>query len=147
MVIGFSGGGSSGEIVTELDRLRDNELVRLVDVLLVAKDEHGNVAAMDGDRPGRGAAVESLLGLGIAGDEALRECALVGTELRGDGDVWFATQAIPPGTSAAITLIEHLWVIPLRDAIARAGGVTFADAWVHPEDLSLIGDLAARPLG
>jgi hypothetical protein len=41
--------------------------------------------------------------------------------------------------SAAVALIEHRWAIPLRDAIRRAGGVTTADAWVHPEDLVAAG--------
>jgi hypothetical protein len=139
VVIGFPGGELSGEIMAELERLRDKEILGLVDVLLVTKDEHGNVARADGMPGDRGAAVVSLLGLGIAGDEALRTSALTGTEAA-EEEVWFATQAIPPGTSAAITLIEHRWAIPLRDAIVRAGGVTVADAWVHPEDMLLIGD-------
>jgi len=140
MVIGFPHGEFAGEILTELKRLRDKEILGLVDVLLVAKDEDGNVATVDSAPADSGTAVVSLLGLGIAGDEALRT--------NDDPDeVWYATEAIPPGTSAAITLVEHRWAIPLRDAIVRAGGVTVADAWVHPEDLLLIGDAATRRLG
>ena len=44
-----------------------------------------------------------------------------------------------PGTSAAIALIEHLWAIPLRDAIVSSGGTPVLDMWVHPLDLVAIG--------
>jgi hypothetical protein len=35
---------------------------------------------------------------------------------------------------AVVGLLEHRWAIPLRDAVARAGGKALADAWVHPDD-------------
>ena len=35
--------------------------------------------------------------------------------------------------------LEHRWAIPLRDAIRDAGGVPFADSWIHPEDLVALG--------
>lgn len=142
VVIGFADTSLSAELVRELTRLRDRRIVGLTDVLLVTKDEHGSLTASQ--VPGYGAAVASLIGLGCAGDEALREGALVG-DARDDGEVWFATDAIPPGTSAAITLIEHRWAIPLRDTIAAAGAVTVRDAWVHPADLVLIDGEPGEP--
>lgn len=54
-------------------------------------------------------------------------------------DLWDAADAIPPGTTAAVALIEHQWAIPLRDAILRAGGMPIADAWLAPEDVASIG--------
>jgi hypothetical protein len=54
-------------------------------------------------------------------------------------DVWYLADAIPPGTAAAIALIEHRWAIPLREAIEEAGGNSLLDAWIHPEDLIAIG--------
>jgi hypothetical protein len=53
---------------------------------------------------------------------------------------------IEPGSAAAIALIEHVWAVPLRAAIAKAGGVPVSDAWVHPLDLVEIGLLAAEDL-
>ena len=34
-------------------------------------------------------------------------------------------------SAAAIILLEHLWAIPLRDAIVDAGGIALADEWIH----------------
>lgn len=140
IVIGLPGGVDAPEILTELKRLRDKKIVGLVDVLFVTKDGTGNLTTVDS---GGGRSVRSLLGLGEAGDEPLRVAGLISGSSYGaaryDGEeVWYATEAIPPGTSAAITLIEHRWVIPLRDAVIRAGGATVTDAWLHPDDLSLI---------
>jgi hypothetical protein len=59
-------------------------------------------------------------------------------------DVWYAADAIPPGTAAAIALIEHRWAIPLRDKIAAAGGFPLADEWIHPLDLVAVGVIAAE---
>jgi hypothetical protein len=43
-------------------------------------------------------------------------------------------------------VIEHVWAGPLRGAIARAGGITVSDSWVHPLDLVEVGLLAADEL-
>ena len=71
--------------------------------------------------------------------------AVAGSELGDEGtvfdddEVWYIADAIPPGTTAAICLLEHRWAIPLRNAIAGAGGVALADRWLHPEDLLAAG--------
>ena len=58
--------------------------------------------------------------------------------LLGDA-VWSVADVVPPGSMAAVVLLEHRWAIPLRDAVRRAGGAALADAWIHPEDLVLYG--------
>jgi hypothetical protein len=45
-----------------------------------------------------------------------------------------------------MALIEHVWAVPLRAAIAKAGGVAVSDEWVHPLDLVEIGLLVADEL-
>ena len=40
--------------------------------------------------------------------------------------------------TAAIAVLEHRWAIPLRTAIADAGGVAL-DRWLHPQDLLAVG--------
>jgi hypothetical protein len=58
--------------------------------------------------------------------------------------VWYLGDAIPEGTAAAVALIEHRWAVPLRDKIAKAGGVTLADEWIHVKDLLAVGLLASE---
>ena len=58
-----------------------------------------------------------------------------------DRVAWSLADAVPPGTSAAVALLEHVWASPLRDAIRRANGVPLDETWLAAEDLER---LAAR---
>jgi uncharacterized membrane protein len=151
LVIGFEDGKFEGKILAELRRLREQDIIRMVDLLVVAKDERGDVASIEHsdltpeEAMEFGALAGALLGLGadgevgaIAGAEAGAVAAEDGSIL-GDEEVWYLADAIPPGATAAIALIEHRWATPLRDAIGAAGGQAFADTWVHPRDLVAIG--------
>jgi uncharacterized membrane protein len=155
LVVGFEHGKFEGEILAELKRLRDQDIIRLVDLLFVNKDDDGEIAAVELSDLSQeesmefGALAGALIGLGAEGEEGAEAGAVAGAAAMEDGqafseqDVWFVADAIPPGTSAGIALIEHRWAIPLREAIERAGGVPLADEWVHPEDLVAAGAEAA----
>jgi Family of unknown function (DUF6325) len=154
LVVGFGHGRFEGRALAELSRLREQDIVRLIDLLFVRKDATGATEEIEvGDLPGDetnelGAIAAALLGLGAAGEEGAEAEARAGAA-RGewgaptdDEDVWYLADAIPPGTVAAIALLEHRWAIPLRDAILDAGGETLVDSWVHPEDLIAAGAAA-----
>jgi uncharacterized membrane protein len=158
LVVSFEKPDFSGEILAELRRLRDSDVIRLVDALVVQKSMDGSLDALQWsdlsieEAEGFGATVGALLGLGLAGEEGLEAGALAGAEAGADGhiideaEVWDVAETIEPGSAAAIALIEHVWAVPLRAAIAKAGGVPVSDAWVHPLDLVEIGLLAAEDL-
>jgi uncharacterized membrane protein len=151
MVVGFQGASFNGEILPELQRLKDHDIIRVVDMVVVAKDDDGEIEAVelsdlsDDERAEMGAIAGALVGVGMEGDEeGLEAGALAGAEAAEDGflgedAMWSVADAIPAGSTAAVALIEHRWAIPLRDAIRRAGGVPLADTWVHPEDLIALG--------
>ena len=146
LVVGFEG-ELNGEILAELDRLREDDVVRLIDLAFVRKDGKGNVEKIlrsdlsPEEAEAFGAAVGALLGFGAAGDE--RVAALDEGHVF-DEDVWYVDDAIPNDTAALVALLEHRWAIPLRDGIRSAGGFHLADAWIHPADLVGIGIDAAE---
>ena len=155
LVVGFGGGDFKGEILAELDRLRQNDIVRLIDLAFVRKDADGKVEKMmrsdlsPQEAEAFGAVVGALIGFGAAGDEGAELGAVEGAAALEDGhvfdeEVWYVDDAIPNGTAAAVALLEHRWAIPLREGIRRAGGFHLADAWIHPADLVGIGVLAAE---
>jgi len=158
LVVSFEEPEFRGEIIEEFRRLRDSDVIRLIDALVVQKDLDGNLAAVQWsdlsieESEEFGATVGALLGLGMAGDAGMAAGVIAGAEAGADGhvidesQVWNVADTIEPGGAAALALIEHLWAGPLRDAIARAGGVPVSDAWVHPLDLVEIGLLAADEL-
>jgi|SRR3954451_23421420 len=145
LIIAFEGGSFEGRILEELRRLREHDVVRMIDLMFVAKDEQGGVIEIEqSDLSAReaaeyGALVGALIGLGAAAP------AENGSLLEPES-VWFLADAIPAGTAAAIALIEHRWAIPLRAAIEGAGGHDLVDTWVHPEDLIAIGATSSPDL-
>src|SRR5262245_53770542 len=143
LVVGFEHGKFEGEILAELDGLREHEIIRLVDLLFVTKNDDGDVAIanisdLSPEQAAQlGGLAEALVGFGAddVGDGDGRA--------RSHEEVWYVADAIPPGASAGIALLEHRWAIPLRDAIEHAGGVALADEWVHPADVEAAGASAA----
>jgi uncharacterized membrane protein len=155
LIVGFGDFEATGEIAAELRRLRDHDIVRLIDLLVVSKDAGGAVTAIEtsdlskADAEELGALAGALIGLGAAGDAGAEAGALAGAAAAEAGEtplaeeVWYVADAIPDGTTAAIAILEHRWAIPLRDAVANRGGIPLADAWIHPADLAVLGTEAA----
>lgn len=154
LVVSFDEPRFNGEIMEVLSRLRDSSVIRLIDALAVEKDMDGELAVMRWsdlsveDVQDLGGTIGALIGLGLAGEEGMVAGAVAGADghLIDESEVWDVTDRIPRGGAAALALIEHVWALPLRDAIVRAGGVPVSDAWVHPRDLVEIGLQAADDL-
>ena len=154
LIVGFQGDNFDGSIMEELNRLKEHDIVRLVDLLFVKKNADGEIeVAQRSDLNTEeaqefGAIVGALVGFGADGEEGAEYAAIAGAaeledgHLFDDAAVWYLGDAIPEGTAAAVALLEHRWAIPLRDKIAQAGGITLSDAWIHPADLVAAGALA-----
>jgi uncharacterized membrane protein len=152
LVVSYEGTELSPEVAAELKRLREHDIVRLVDVLVVSKADDGTITAVEGtdltpdESTELGAIAGALIGLGAAGEEGAEIGALAGAEAAADGgsllegEVWYVADAIPPGSRAAVAILEHRWAIGLRDAVGRAGGHALAEAWLHPSDLVRVGE-------
>lgn len=152
LVLGFNHPDFRGEIIAELQRLRESETVRVIDSLAVFKDAAGEIEVQhlsnltDDEAQEFGRVVGALIGLGIEGEEGMELGAAAGAEQAADGvdlfadeEEWDVLQDIPNDTAAALVLIEHHWAIPLRDAIMRAGGFRISDGFISPLDLVEIG--------
>ena len=157
LIVGFVGGEFKGEIAKVLADLRDRDVIRLIDMGVVRKDEDGVITMIEHSDLSQdetiefGATVGALIGLGVAGEEGAEAGAIAGAEAALDGgmiedQVWYIADEIPEGTAAAVALIEHRWAIPLRSAIQDAGGFLVSDAWIHPSDLVAIGLLASEEM-
>jgi uncharacterized membrane protein len=154
LVVGFDEPEFKGQIRDELDRLRDHDVVRLIDLIVVRKDDEGNIERLHHSDLSQeeaeefGAIAGALIGFGADGEEGMEAGAALGASEMEDGYVldesnsWYVDDAIPPGTAAAVAILEHRWAIGLRDAIRDAGGFHLADAWIHPADLVAVGMLA-----
>jgi uncharacterized membrane protein len=144
LVVGFDRPDFSGEVLVELERLRESDVVRVIDLLVVHKGADGVVRRLHhsdltaGEAESSGAVVGALIGLGTALAEA------EGGHIAAEEEFWSLDEAIPNDSAAAIALVEHRWAIGTRDAIRTAGGVAVADAWIHPADLADAGLIDAE---
>ena len=157
LCLAFDGNRFKGEILPELDRLKHERIIRIIDLLLVRKDEEGRVAVMTSsdlnweEATEFGSYVGALAGFGAAGPEGIERGAMAGAAELADGhlfnenDTFRVTQSLPNNMSAALILIEHLWAKPLRDALERAGGQELTNEWLSPAEILTAGyDVRAR---
>lgn len=157
IVLGFPEPDFHGEIIEELERLRQSDTVRVIDALAVYKSPEGELEAMHlsnlsaDEARELGSKVGALVGLGFDGEEGAEAGAVAGAEAAADGisafsdeDAWDVLEEIPNGSAAALVLLEHHWAVGLRDAIARAGGHRVSDGFISPLDLIAIGLVSAE---
>ena len=158
LVLGFSEPDFRGEILEELERLRESDAVRVIDSLAVWKDADGEIEVMHLSNLSRDEAIElgskvaALIGLGIDGEEGMvigaevgaEQAAEEGVQVFSDEQAWDVLEDIPNDSAAALLLLEHHWAVPLRDAIARAGGFRVSDGFISPLDLVEIGLVTAE---
>lgn len=153
IVLGFNHPHFHGEVIAELERLRESDMVRVIDSLAVYKDAAGEIEVEHLSNLTQDEAIElgtkigALVGLGIEGEEGMvagaeegaEEAAAEGVHFFDDAGEWDVLEDIPNDSAAALILLEHHWAVPLRDAIFRAGGFRISDGFISPLDLVAIG--------
>jgi uncharacterized membrane protein len=159
LVLGFNRPDFHGEIIAELERLRASDTVRVIDSLAVYKDADGGLEVehlsnlTEQEAIEMGSKIGALVGLGVEGEEGMEAGAMAGAEAAAEqGGVhvfteeegWDVLEDIPTDSAAALILLEHHWAVPLRDAIARAGGFRISDGFISPLDLIGIGLMSAE---
>ena len=158
IVLGFNHPDFHGEVIAELERLRESGTMRVIDAIAVYKDPAGELEIEHLSNLTQEEAIElgtkigALIGLGIDGEEGAEAGARAGAETAaaegisffGDAGEWDVLDDIPNDSAAALILLEHHWAVPLRDAIARAGGFRISDGFISPLDLVGIGLMTAE---
>jgi hypothetical protein len=151
LFVAFEGNRFRGEIWPELERLKNEGVVRILDLLLVRKDGSGAISHISSTDLGWEEAVEfgqamgALAGFTREGLGGVERGAMIGMADLMDGhlfdkqDAFRLEQLLPNSTSAAIALIEHTWAKPLIEAVQRAQGFEIANEWVEPLQIMVAG--------
>jgi uncharacterized membrane protein len=110
IVVEFPGSRFNGEVAPAITELVDKGLVRILDLLIVKKDDDGGLEVFE---------------MGDLDDTELGELRRHETELAmilSEQDVTDLAETIEPGSSAALLVWENLWSAPVGAAIRHAGG-------------------------
>jgi hypothetical protein len=115
VVVEFPAGATNftGEIVTELLALVESGTIRVIDALILTKDEDGSVEAME------------LGDVGELGELQALEAQLA--ELLAEEDVEQLAAAMEPGSTAGVLIWENLWAAGFAAAARRSGGQLIAN--------------------
>lgn len=137
LVIDFPAGQQNftGEIAEELLKLVDAGTIRVIDAIILTKDEDGNVDAME------------LSDAGDLGELVELEAELA--ELLAADDVVHLANAMEPGSVAGVLVYENVWAAPFGAAARRAGGQLIANGRIPIQAIiaSLEADAALETSG
>jgi hypothetical protein len=137
MQVGFEPGANfEGRIADELARLERERTIRILDLLFVAKDpDSEELVVLEHQEEKMGAIVGALLGLKLDDDDS--------PEAGAEHSFGFTREEIaemgaslPPGGSAGLMLIEHVWARGLKRAIRDAGGRSLGESFLTPETVA-----------
>jgi hypothetical protein len=126
LMVAFGGNRFTGRILTELRAAQEKSIIRVLDLLVIKKDEQGNVMTLE---------------LSDLSEEEARPLGFLTGHLLSifePDDVELTASQMPNNSAAGLLLIEDSWAIPLKEAILSAGAVARAGGLVAPEVVRMI---------
>lgn len=102
----------TGELAAELARLADTELIRVLDLLILTKNDDGSVDAMEIDE--------------VEGVDEIRALETEVAEILAADDVLLLAEAMEPGSVAGVLVWENTWAAPFASAVRNSGGQLIA---------------------
>lgn len=111
LLVAFEGNNFSGEVLNALHDAQDKGTIRVIDLIVIKKDEQGNLTALE---------------LSELSEEEARPFGFLAGGLMSifePDDVELTASQMPNNSAAGLLLIEDTWAIPLKEAILHAGAV------------------------
>jgi hypothetical protein len=143
------------EVVQQLRAMNERGTVRLIDLAYIRKTENGALQTgrlsglSEEDQRKFGALARALVGIGAAVEYA-QTGGEFGTGAFANQDfgesvqeikerISEAAQDLPPGAACAIALIEHRWLLEVREKVQEKGVVILTQGLVRPRSLLMLG--------
>jgi DNA-binding NarL/FixJ family response regulator len=131
--------GSEDRILAEVDRLRGRGVLRLLDMLFVAKSQDGTIERLAvGDDEDFGSLLAAVVPVGDGGPAGPAPADGLAAAFDPAGARALA-DSLEPGTALAFLLVEHYWAAPLFDAIAETGGTLIGEGFLTAETGLVVG--------
>ena len=121
LVVAFPGNQFTGDVAPALGELVESGTIRVIDLVFVAKDADGDVVGIE------------LSDMDEAIGDAFRPHVGAPNGLLAEEDIADLGADLPPNSSAAILLFEHVWATRFRDAVLDSGGELVASIRIPKE--------------
>lgn len=143
LAVGFGPDANfEGRIMEELVKLEGEGTIRLLDLLFVAKEEDGDLVALDYQGEDLGGIVGALLGFDFDDVDAPTggQVETAGGHALGlsRGQIEGIATTLPAGHSAGILLVEHVWARQFKNAVRDAGGTPLGEGFLTPEAVGFV---------
>ena len=115
IAIAFPGNKFSGAIIPAIKELQDSGTIRVLDLVIISKDEAGDVRAIE---------------LSEASPEEQATLATLGVEgkyLLGQEDFEEIGDALDPNSTAALMIWENAWAARFAESLRDADGILIAN--------------------
>lgn len=125
IVLSFEGNQFKGKILESLTELVDNGTIRIIDLLIVVKDENGDLLAVE---------------IQDHAPEIVDFFAPLDYETNGlitTADVEAIGAELEPNSTTAMMMFENLWAIRFKEAVLEANGQLVIQGRIPPEDILL----------
>jgi Family of unknown function (DUF6325) len=123
LVVESPGSDSKGEILPELADLVQRGIVRVLDLVVIKKDQDGSYEAFEFGDPDAGPLGE------------IRELERELADLLSEDDVMAVAETLEPGSAAGLLVYENLWAAPFASAVRRSGGQLVANGRIPVQAL------------
>ena len=125
LVVGFRADKAnfSGEMASELKALIESNTIRVLDLVMVVKDEDGSVEASE---------------LRDADDSEIGELRALERDLAvllAEEDIEEIGETLAPRSAAAVLVWENTWAAPFGSAVRRSGGELLANGRIPTQAL------------
>ena len=111
VAVSFPGNKFSGAILPEIKKLVDAGTIRVLDLVIITKDEEGNIAAIEASEASPELAA-SLAALGIEGKNLL-----------GQDDFEDIGEALEPNSTCGLMVWENVWAADFAKSLRDADGI------------------------
>ena len=140
IAVSFSPGSDfQARVLAEVDRLQGRGVLRLLDVIFVAKNEDGTIepVVVGREDDDLGALLSSILPLGGGG--VVEPTGDAGSSGSAMSDAWALAESLLPGTALALLLVEHGWAQALFEAVSESGGALLGEGFLTAEAGLVVG--------
>lgn len=127
-LVAFEGDQLSPEVISSLTEVLQAGTVRLLDLVIISKDDAGTVTVTE--------VADDLVGFGI------EDLSIAASGIAGEDDIEELAERILPGESAALVALEMQWARRLADRLNNSGAVVLHTERVPAPVVNALVDIA-----